>query len=142
MKIITIARKSLSERTVASNVLKHGCGALNVDGCRIEGQKQSVPQPAFKSETGLVYGMAMGQGRIDSMSDNSQGRWPANLLIDGSDEVVRCFPETGPSRAGDRGTIGASVALGKFKMSYNSTSSISDNGGSAARFFKQFKVNE
>jgi site-specific DNA-methyltransferase (adenine-specific) len=55
-----LARKPLAG-TVAANVLTHGTGALNVDGCRVG--EESAP-----------------------------GRWPANLIHDGSDDVVGLFP--------------------------------------------------
>jgi hypothetical protein len=83
---ITVARKPLIG-TVAENVLAHGTGALNVDGCRVEGAPPSVPQPVFNSPTGRTYGMKTGEGRNGEMSQ-AAGRWPANLIHDGSDEVV------------------------------------------------------
>jgi DNA modification methylase len=81
---ITVARKPLGG-TVAANVLRHGTGALNVDGCRVEGAPPSVPQPVFNSPTGRIYGMKTGEGRNGQMSQAS-GRWPANLIHDGSEE--------------------------------------------------------
>jgi site-specific DNA-methyltransferase (adenine-specific) len=83
---ITVARKPLIG-TVAENVLAHGTGALNVDGCRVEGAPPSVPQPVFNSPTGRTYGMKTGEGRNGEMSQ-AAGRWPANLIHDGSEEVV------------------------------------------------------
>lgn len=63
---IVVARKPLVG-TVAANVLAHGTGALNIDGCRIHG-------PEYRGEM-------------------KPGRWPANLVHDGSDEVLACFPQ-------------------------------------------------
>jgi DNA modification methylase/transcriptional regulator with XRE-family HTH domain len=83
---ITVARKPLVG-TVAENVLEHGTGALNVDGCRVKGAPPSVPQPVFNSPTGRTYGMKTGEGRNGEMSQ-AAGRWPANLIHDGSEEVV------------------------------------------------------
>ena len=83
---ITVARKPLIG-TVAENVLAHGTGALNIDGCRIEGAPPSVPQPSFNSPTGRTYGMKTGEGRNGKMSQ-AAGRWPANLIHDGSEEVM------------------------------------------------------
>jgi DNA modification methylase len=94
---IIVARKPL-EGTVATNVLKHGTGALNVDGCRVEGSPPSVPQPVFNSPTGRTYGMKTGEGRNGEMSQ-AAGRWPANLIHDGSDEVVGLFPQTTSRRS-------------------------------------------
>lgn len=78
---IVLARKPLSEKTVAANVLKWGTGALNIDASRIEGVPPSVPQPAFNT-TGEIYNMKTGEGRNGTMSNSTQGRWPANLLLD------------------------------------------------------------
>jgi hypothetical protein len=83
---IVLARKPLSG-TVAANVTEWGTGAVNVDGCRVEGAPPSVPQPIFNSPTGRTYGMKTGEGRNGTMSSAS-GRWPANLIHDGSDEAT------------------------------------------------------
>jgi hypothetical protein len=76
---VVVARKPLAG-TVAGNVLEHGTGALNVDGCRIGGPPPSVPQPALNSPTGNVYGFQTGHGRNGEMSSAS-GRWPANVVL-------------------------------------------------------------
>lgn len=66
---IVLARKPLSERTVAANVLRWGTGALNIDGCRIgEGETP-------------VYG-AFANPEVTAIT-TTQGRWPANLTHDG-----------------------------------------------------------
>ncbi|NBW22670.1 MAG: site-specific DNA-methyltransferase, partial [Caulobacteraceae bacterium] len=83
---ITVARKPLIG-TVAENVLQHGTGAINVDGCRVEGMPPSVPQPLFNSPTGRTYGMKTGEGRNGEMSQ-AAGRWPANFIHDGSEEAT------------------------------------------------------
>jgi len=68
---IIVARKPL-EGTVAANVLKHGTGAINVDGCRV--------------------------------GTTSQGRWPANIIHDGSDEVLEHFPDSKGQQGDVKGT--------------------------------------
>ncbi len=88
---ITVARKPLSG-TVAETVLKHGTGALNVDGCRVGGKPPSVPQPMFNSPTGRTYGMKTGEGRSGEMSQ-AEGRWPANLIHDGSEGATGLLGE-------------------------------------------------
>jgi hypothetical protein len=81
---ITVARKPLIG-TVAENVLAHGTGALNVDGCRVEsdGAHKRPFQPSNYERT--VYGARAQSG---FQPTNAEGRWPANLIHDGSDEVV------------------------------------------------------
>jgi len=87
---IVLARKPL-EGTVAENVLKHGTGGINIDGCRIEGTKPSVPNAQFhkhkfaNAET-VNVGIGYGTGRSGEMSDNSLGRYPANVMHDGLEQ--------------------------------------------------------
>jgi site-specific DNA-methyltransferase (adenine-specific) len=127
---ITVARKPLIG-TVAENVLAHGTGALNVDGCRVEGAPPSVPQPVFNSPTGRTYGMKTGEGRNGEMSQ-AAGRWPANLIHDGSDEVVGLFPQTAAAKSAERGErSGVNTNFGGS----GGVRGHDDNGGSAARFF-------
>jgi DNA modification methylase len=128
---IIMARKPL-EGTVAANVQKWGCGAMNIDGCR-------VGMGGDKIDGGCKGVSALHDGGITERSpvDQSKGRWPANLLTDGSEEVLELFPETGspkPRREGKRGGCG----FGFFDD--NKSASLSgvwpeDIGGSAARFF-------
>jgi DNA modification methylase len=87
-----MARKPLIG-TVAENVLAHGTGAINVDGCRVgtEGgtAKGSKPHGAGNG----IYGAGLhGACEIKQLD---AGRWPANLIHDGSDEVVAGFPGDG-----------------------------------------------
>jgi DNA modification methylase len=127
---ITVARKPLIG-TVAENVLAHGTGALNVDGCRVEGAPPSVPQPVFNSPTGRTYGMKTGEGRNGEMSQ-AAGRWPANLIHDGSEEVVGLFPQTAAAKSAERGErSGVNTNFGGS----GGVRGHDDNGGSAARFF-------
>lgn len=84
---VVLARKPLGKgMTVAANVLAHGTGALNIDGCRVAAADKT-PAPV-----GVFVGSAIGptglRGERDGSAD-SLGRWPANLIHDGSDEVVQ-----------------------------------------------------
>jgi len=83
---IILARKPLIG-TVAENVLAHGTGGLNVDGCRIPGKKPDTVRSAG-GQNG-IYGPLKHQGKI---IDDGLGRWPANIIHDGSDEVEVLFP--------------------------------------------------
>ena len=87
---IVVARKPLVG-TVVANVLTHGTGALNIDGCRIEGQ--DVPAGRSRHGGGLMEGSSFQMP--DSVSSMPAGRWPANWLHDGSDEVLGAFPDAG-----------------------------------------------
>ena len=83
---ITVARKPLIG-TVAANVLAHGTGALNVDGCRVDAESRPV---MVRTETVVSATAMSGQstGATSSGEFTTAGRWPANLIHDGSDEVV------------------------------------------------------
>lgn len=76
---ITVARKPLVG-TVAANVLEHGTGALNIDGCRVAGE----PWKAH-SATGLgsVKFFSEGDTPVIDKVPHYAGRWPANLIHDG-----------------------------------------------------------
>lgn len=92
---VILARKPLAG-TVAANVLAHGTGALNIDGCRVgTEQAWSYPNgPKGNTDTSTIYGGGKGLPRRDEPLDGPLGRWPANVLHDGSQEVLELFPET------------------------------------------------
>lgn len=131
---ITVARKPLGG-TVAANVLRHGTGEINVDGCRVGSEERWNPAAGNKAGGNSLNMSAVGMPQ-DAAGRIAAGRWPANLIHDGSEEAVGCFPMTGPSKVQVRNQaerIGQ-VAKGAERartglMGHN------DNGGSAARFF-------
>lgn len=129
---ITVARKPF-KGTVAANVLEHGTGALNIDECRINCD-DSLVRPSVSRDNRVAYGKGLGAGvQIEPF-----GRWPANLIHDGSDEVVALFPVTTPSRASMRGAGLAGPdgkIYGKGNPDFNTLRGVNDSGGSAARFF-------
>ncbi len=83
---ICVARKPLIG-TVAANVLVHGTGALNIDGCRVGDEVTRTIGSAKQGTT------AFGDFGGMEPRDNPPGRWPANLIHDGSDEVLAAFPD-------------------------------------------------
>jgi DNA modification methylase len=87
---ITLARKPLAG-TVAANVLEHGTGALNVDGCRVGAVAGDEPLRWEKPRGGI---WSTDSSATAAATVTTAGRWPANLIHDGSDEVVGLFPET------------------------------------------------
>ena len=86
---ITVARKPLAG-TVAANVLEHGTGALNVDGCRVA---SDTPIPVMKSTGGRKFEQTHTQPNRKNQQVGVQelGRWPANLIHDGSEEIDFVF---------------------------------------------------
>lgn len=131
---ICVARKPLIG-TVAANVLHWGTGALNIDACRVAGEStvriQGEAQIGFHSGN-FAPGLATG---------SAAGRWPANLIHDGSPEVLAGFPDSKsggyPCEGGRRSqvaTYGKPTARGEQKFT--------SSEGSAARFFYTAKASK
>jgi site-specific DNA-methyltransferase (adenine-specific) len=138
---ICLARKPLIG-TVAANVLEHGTGAINIDGCRVGtdggartdgGDERTESQPgaigAYKSSP-LVPGL---------------GRWPANIIHDGSEEVVAAFPDAPGQQARVSGNeptangFSGAVSFSGMRARVGSAEPRND-AGSAARFFYTAKA--
>jgi site-specific DNA-methyltransferase (adenine-specific) len=131
---ICVARKPLIG-TVAENVLTHGTGAINVDACRVGndgGTKASEVYPNTKTNNSYGNGL---NGNKKPISINN-GRWPANIIHDGSAEVLAGFPETVGKFAMSKHGSGTNTKYGKFERTEKSllNDGITDKG-SAARFF-------
>jgi DNA modification methylase len=137
---IIVARKPLSG-TVVDNVLTYGVGGINIDECRV---------PLENSET-----IATNVGFLDNLQSDgwgtkkcitektSQGRFPANVIHDGSEEVVKLFPYTNPSSSGGISSgrnFGQNYDDGSIKKLQRTGHD--DNGGSASRFFYTAKASK
>ena len=87
MELITLARKPF-QSTVAANVLEHGTGGINVDGCRVsytdEADKASAtPQGACTAKVGALAGGTQNERtRSDFERPEQKGRFPANVIFD------------------------------------------------------------
>jgi len=137
---IIVARKPLSEKSVAANVLKYGTGALNIDASRVVAldgyTENAVTQGINTAQTSYEH-----RRERRTFEPSQQGRWPANFIHDGSDEVVRLFPETTAGKVSDcglqhSGRHGGLADVGpNIKAESNGIRGHSDNVGSAARFF-------
>ena len=131
---IVVARKPFSG-TVAKNMLAHGTGGLNIDGCRIEGIVPSTVQ-GQSSRQGEVYGADQRDQR--QFIGHDAGRWPANVMHDGSDEVLDGFPHTKSGNGAvkrDSGTGYLPSAFGKESRPAGTPNTEYGDEGSAARFF-------
>ena len=98
-EFFTLCRKPLSEKTIAANVLKWGTGGINIDGCRVGTEEKLHPSSSTKMKYG---GNAMNESSTKNDPNwvqNTQGRFPANLIHDGSQEVLKLFPETNQGSA-------------------------------------------
>ena len=104
---IVMARKPLSEKSIADNILKHGTGGINIDGSRVEG-----------------------------------GRFPANVMHDGSEEVVSGFPHTKSGTLSPDMNIKESTGWSGGSKADRVKNTFIGNEGSAARFFYCPKVSK
>lgn len=138
---IVLARKPLSEGTVAANVLRWGTGALNIDACRVASGDghTTARKPSLVKDTSAPFGKGVAMGGNGS----DLGRWPANVVHDGSDEVVAAFPSAGgqQGRAKIGGAKGGSI-YGKFAENVSSNPEPRGDSGSAARFFYSAKASK
>ena len=97
---VILARKPLVS-TVANNVLRYGTGAINIDGCRV-GATDGYTENAVTQGVNTARTSYDWRPERMTFAPSPSGRWPANLIHDGSDEVVGVFPETKPSKPGLR----------------------------------------
>lgn len=133
---ICVARKPLAKGlTVAANVLEHGTGGLNIDGCRVA-TGETLGRPQAKNQDGN-FGMMTGlkDNGFNGASDERGGRWPANLIHDGSDEVLALFPETKSGTLSPGMNVKASTGWSGGSKADRVKSEFLANEGSAARFF-------
>jgi hypothetical protein len=141
-----VARKPLSEPTVAANVLTYGTGAINVDGCRIEAKESTVRpvgKSAYQRADDAVTGGVDGWRALKSeVSGGTSGRWPANVILD--EEAGKALDgQSGLQRSGaaiepkgkpmSRSIYGPTNTLGR-ECGYGDT-------GGASRFFYCAKAN-
>jgi len=134
---IALARKPL-EGTVAANVLKWNTGALNIDESRV-GENPGYRYNADRNGT-IFHGEQGDRAKQTSAKkgsdviESTQGRWPANVITDGSDAVVAGFPNV-------KGQVGMKKTKGGHRFIVGDTETVQQfqqgvfDEGSAARFF-------
>lgn len=133
---IILARKPL-EGTIADNVLKHGTGGLNIDGCRVAIDGSDDIHAKNPHTKGTIGGGDRGiySGGKTGLYDVPDGRFPANLIHDGSNEVVVLFPATKTGVAYSEAS-GTNDIYGKIKQRTTTEKALNGgDSGSAARYF-------
>jgi hypothetical protein len=125
---VILARWPL-DGTVAETCLRHGCGALNIDGCRIP-TREDTGRPQGSDIRGGAWVGSTKRSSVVTES-NPLGRWPANLIHDGSDEVVELMPQTKSGKA----VVGTGGNGKSLFMDGSQVASCYADEGSAARFF-------
>lgn len=135
---IILARRPL-KGTVVQNVTRYGCGGLNVDGCRVgieggcRGATKGDEETSGSALQGSVDGSLNGEFAKPVIG---LGRWPANVIHDGSDEVVGLFPVSKDGVAVQRNRDGGvhNHIYGSYRKPPGEDVSYG-GGGSASRFF-------
>lgn len=130
---IVVARKSL-RGTVAANVLAHGTGALNIDGCRIEGETQkrvTPPKPRASTED---WRIKPGTG-----IPSENGRWPANVVLD-EDQAAALDEQSGTSKSSSRPRKNAALNGTVYAAQTERVTGGHDDSGGASRFFYTAKA--
>lgn len=130
---ICLARKPLSENTIAANVLRWRTGAINIDACRVQSETRPHVVSNRRSRNN-TYGDDLCGSVANGTMDT--GRWPANVCHDGSAEVVSAFPE------GSKSGHHAKKSTGFGERKYLGAGHASGDSGSAARFFYSAKANK
>lgn len=150
---IVVARKPLEDNlTIAENVLKHGTGGININASRVPldkdvdaSQLRTMNRSKREEDTnGQSWGLSKNQG------DNPQvvredGRFPANIIHDGSEEVLEEFAKYG-ERVSGRMTPEHKInesenrAMSGKNYARKSTKVFEASTGTAARFFYSAKA--
>lgn len=143
---ITVARKPISEKTIAENVLKWNTGGINIDGCRVEVDVSKEPRKKWEEKTGkdldykikktnTNWGMLPERNFGEQISRMPElGRFPANLIHDGSEEVLSGFPETVSKWGKSKEQPQGNGFIGFAHNAVQDEQFIGDSG-SASRFF-------
>lgn len=143
---ITLARKPLIG-TVAQNVLKWHTGGINVDGCRVEhvtvdgGSLATNPHLRDTINGGNGGHIITTEKARRVVVPNTGGRFPANVIHDGSDEVVGLFPVTTSGKAVVGTGRDGNHTKGIYGAKASKIASCFADTGSAARFFYCAKTN-
>ena len=127
---ITVARKPLIG-TVAENVLAHGTGALNIDGCRVGTEDMSAQWDRTWNDNSGELGQRYPQSGREAGKVVPPGRWPANLIHDGDQMVLDLFPTCKPATSRTPSNVKGATSFGAG----NNLHIYKDATDSAARFF-------
>lgn len=133
---ITVARKPHKGTTIANNVLTYGVGGMNIDACRVmagdDYHTLNVVQGGNKRSGGI---MSDSGEKRNSIFLPKSGRFPANLVHDGSDCVVNSFPLNAGAKAKVKGTEKSSTHNNVYGSRNRTPGTFYDDQGDASRFF-------
>lgn len=129
---ITMARKPF-KGTVAGNVAQYGTAALNIDACRV-----ATDEKLSAGAGGLLSNVRDEKPYPDEngFEQSPLGRWPANFIHDGSEEVVELFPAKAGAAAPVKGTEPSAATKSVYgQINRQASNAFHGDAGSAARFF-------
>lgn len=142
---ILLARKPISEKNIALNVLEHGTGGINIDKCRVDYQSeydksQATPQGKCTSKEIGVIGASPDVGRnierIDFNRPEQKGRWPANVIFD--EKAGKLLDQQSGVSKSKKSLMGKgfddSNVYNTGDLNFKSERGFNDSGG-ASRFF-------
>lgn len=131
---IIVARKPM-RTTVAENVMLYGVGGINIDECRV-GNEAIVVNVSYKEEA-----QSDGWGTKKCITEKQiRGRFPANIIHDGSEEVVSGFPESEGGITKEKGGYG--FCFDNTKRDSKPMADGYGDSGNASRFFYTAKASK
>lgn len=137
---IALGRKPFTG-TVVANVLTHGTGALNIDGCRV-GHADDLSRYERSATSGFKDGGVYGDGSPTLAPSHDAGRWPPNVLL-GDDAAAELDRQSGVLTSGAnptrRGSDKFRNAYGDFAGQRDCTPQRGTDSGGASRFFPVFR---
>ena len=132
-----MAMKPLAEKNFASNVLKYGTGGINIDESRVgttNSDEYDLEKRQISKGSGIETNINFTGRDLDLKHGvQTQGRFPANLIHDNSEEVRECFPETKTGGVGKGRDSKGKFYGGGF---HNPETYNGGDSGNASRFFK------
>lgn len=137
-----LIRKPLSEKSIVDNVIKWGTGGINIDKSRIPTEEETRRSVAGYNSKNNMYTKYDAKHTVNQFETRQpQGRFPANLILDGSDAVLKEFAKYGESKSSKMGNAtgfkrNATTLIRSSTPDYGSVEGQGyDDSGSVARFF-------
>jgi site-specific DNA-methyltransferase (adenine-specific) len=132
-----MARKPLSEKTVAENVLEWGTGGINIDGCRV-GTDETITNHSRSAESAISKGKYGDSSEQETHQTEGQllGRFPANIILD--EEAGKILDEQSGNRPGCKtpsDAVGSDSIFRPNQSGYQKQGPIYADNGGASRFF-------
>ena len=137
---MVLARKPLSEKSVADNVMQHGTGAINIDACRVGGQSEDTERKKVVRKARTADGVwtddnsGMKSEGSEFADAEPRGRWPSNVMHDGSEQVQEIFPETSSTEVSRQRTHKGIWTAGELADTEQFMPAYGDQGN-ASRYF-------